>query len=883
MRNPFSRNLFLAGLLFCCYCGSAGAVDLTATTNHIYIGVANDAGVKFPYDYPFYSALSTPTGTTYSTAFLPPGTDPANSYLVKADGGGTNELGISGTTTGGSVQNIASTSSTPSGSFYITNSGGRGFDNDLILALAMSGPIPDNFAVHVTSHGYTWTPAASGVYSPATSTIIGKTYIQGLDETFTKQDFVYGPQTVRPGPKGSLPIFSSENGVSPNPVPTTAASLMFIDLNVGNLRGTSFPGVTDQGAAKIDFSFSGLDAATKIAFNAYGWTSASFQGDGINFTNSMIDANASGYYLNVTPPESAAITYAPAGPYHAGTPVTISATFSQAVADLPVPMITMTGVNNATENMTQIDASHYSYLYTAGAGNGDVTVSLSGTNLASGNPVVSVPVSGATFTIDNTPPTVVSATPADGATEVLTDSQIAVTFSEALDAATINVDSFLLNGVTGSVAYDAVTKTASFTPSAALATSTLYTLTVTGAVKDLAGNAMAPAAWSFTTAAAPDTVSPTAALSYAPAGPFKVGTVVTVTATFSEAMAASPAPRLALSGADSLTAVDLIKVDVNHYSYSYAAGSGNGDVTVALSTGTDLAGNPVVSVPTSGALFVLDNASPTISAAMPVDAATKVAIDSQISVTFSEAMNAATITSSTFQVSGVTGSVSYDPATRIAKLTPTSALASGAAYTVTLSDAVKDLAGNTLAPASWGFTTTAPADSNPPTAEITYAPAGPYPAGTVVTVTATFSEAMAVSPVPRIALSGADSLAAVVMTRIDVNHYSYSYTAGSGSGDVTVALSTGTDLAGNQLVSAPTSGKTFTIFPIGNISGGAAVTIVDAVLALQSAVGLHTPTAQELSRGDVAPLVNGKPAPDGKIDIADAVVILRKVVGLENW
>ena len=39
-----------------------------------------------------------------------------------------------------------------------------------------------------------------------------------------------------------------------------------------------------------------------------------------------------------------------------------------------------------------------------------------------------------------------------------------------------------------------------------------------------------------------------------------------------------------------------------------------------------------------------------------------------------------------------------------------------------------------------------------------------------------------------------------------------------------------------------------------------------------------------LVKGDVAPLGgDGKPQPDQKIDVADALLILKKVVGLVNW
>ncbi|MDD2735673.1 MAG: hypothetical protein PHF56_17185, partial [Desulfuromonadaceae bacterium] len=58
-----------------------------------------------------------------------------------------------------------------------------------------------------------------------------------------------------------------------------------------------------------------------------------------------------------------------------------------------------------------------------------------------------------------------------------------------------------------------------------------------------------------------------------------------------------------------------------------------------------------------------------------------------------------------------------------------------------------------------------------------------------------------------------------------------------------------------------------------------APTIVDALLALQIGSGKVKANAQQMSRLDVAPVVAGKSAPDGKIDTGDAIVILSKVVG----
>jgi hypothetical protein len=69
----------------------------------------------------------------------------------------------------------------------------------------------------------------------------------------------------------------------------------------------------------------------------------------------------------------------------------------------------------------------------------------------------------------------------------------------------------------------------------------------------------------------------------------------------------------------------------------------------------------------------------------------------------------------------------------------------------------------------------------------------------------------------------------------------------------------------------------------GDINGDGKVDISDALKVLRIAVGLETTTADNYAAADLAPLKNGKPAPDGVIDIADALVILEKAVGLVNW
>src|SRR5262249_43750355 len=84
-------------------------------------------------------------------------------------------------------------------------------------------------------------------------------------------------------------------------------------------------------------------------------------------------------------------------------------------------------------------------------------------------------------------------------------------------------------------------------------------------------------------------------------------------------------------------------------------------------------------------------------------------------------------------------------------------------------------------------------------------------AGTSLTITATFSEVMADSPVVKIGISGANTLAPADMTKVDSTHYSYTHTVGAGDGTATVALRVGTDLAGNVITSAPISGADFVV------------------------------------------------------------------------
>jgi len=80
----------------------------------------------------------------------------------------------------------------------------------------------------------------------------------------------------------------------------------------------------------------------------------------------------------------------------------------------------------------------------------------------------------------------------------------------------------------------------------------------------------------------------------------------------------------------------------------------------------------------------------------------------------------------------------------------------------------------------------------------------------------------------------------------------------------------------------PTSKPDGDLAPLGNRDGS--VNVGDALVALRFALGLETPTPEDMAHGDVAPLdQENKPSPDGVINVGDALVILRKALGIISF
>ena len=409
-----------------------------------------------------------------------------------------------------------------------------------------------------------------------------------------------------------------------------------------------------------------------------------------------------------------------------------------------------------------------------------------------------------TGSTDTTAPTVTSANPASGSVDIGIDTAITAVFSEAMDASSITTTTFSLdNGATGTVSYDSTSRTARYSPSSSLNYNTIYTVTITTGVKDVAGNAIASNySWSFTTANAPDLEPPSVSsttpadsatsvsidatvsvifsevlncdtitgrfyltgngvnvsgnttcfeteVTFTPSNSLGYGTTYTATLSAgisdfagnamvgyswsftTEADTTAPAIVSGLSGtAVSETGIDLSwaastdNVGVTGYKIfrnggligtstttSYSDTGLNAQTTYTYEvSGYDASDNESVR---SSAVSVqtLDTTSPAVNITSPLSGAGEVAIDTSITASFSEQMDASTITIATFTLSvdgsNLQGIVTYSGTT--ATFTPSENLVSGQDYQAEILSEVQDVAGNSMASSHvWSFSTSPP-------------------------------------------------------------------------------------------------------------------------------------------------------------------------------
>ena len=116
-------------------------------------------------------------------------------------------------------------------------------------------------------------------------------------------------------------------------------------------------------------------------------------------------------------------------------------------------------------------------------------------------------VAGVDFTLvaDNVKPTIKSSLPAKNAVKVKVNSPVKITFSEEMNASSVQNGFFLYPPAIGKLDLDGNVLT--FTPQSKLAYGTTYTLTLASDIQDTAGNMVgALSTWNFSTEAWPTSV-----------------------------------------------------------------------------------------------------------------------------------------------------------------------------------------------------------------------------------------------------------------------------------------------------------------------------------------------------------------------------------------
>jgi len=540
-------------------------------------------------------------------------------------------------------------------------------------------------------------------------------------------------------------------------VNTTVTATFSMAMSPASISAATFTLTGPSGAVAGAVTYSGMTATfTPTASLAYSTLYTATITTGVTTSGgSPLLTNTIWSFTTITPPPVVTTMVPVNGAVSVPIGQVLSATFNEAMtpATISAATFTLTGPGGAvagtvtyaglTATFTPSASLAYSTVYTASITTG--ATSLAGTPLA----VSSV----WSFTTITPPPVVASTIPVNGATGVPVSQVLSATFNEAMAPATISAATFTLTGpggaVAGTVTYAGLTAT--FTPSASLAYSTVYTASITTGATSLAGTPLAVSSvWSFTTITPPPVVASTIPVNAATGVPVEQ----VLSATFNEAMLCStltsPATTFIVTGPGATPVAGTVSCAGSVATFTpNATLAVNVLYTATITTGAkDLAGTPLTgnyawNFRTTPAATV-----PAVISTTPLKGATGVPTNSIVTATFGAAMDTATIDAATFTLTApgavaVTGTVTYAASGSVATFTPAAVLAANTLYTATITTGVKDLAGTGLASNYvWTFTTAATIVVVPPTVLSTI----PLDAATGVPlnqiVSATFSKAM---------------------------------------------------------------------------------------------------------------------------------------------
>jgi hypothetical protein len=313
-------------------------------------------------------------------------------------------------------------------------------------------------------------------------------------------------------------------------------------------------------------------------------------------------------------------------------------------------------------------------------------------------------------------PEVTATNPVNEATNIALNTTLSSTFNIEMNPASINASTFTLKhgttSVAGATTYNGMT--ASFDPAEDLAPNTLYTATLsTGATNKSGAGSGRNYVWTFTTGAIADILLPAVSAISPAENETGVALNHAIVIEFSEAMdktTINTSTVLVKRGSETVAGTATYTGTAATFTPTTDF-QPNTVYAITLTTGAkDLAGNAIASnlVTSFTTGSAADTMLPMVNAMNPLNDATGIARNKNLSLTFSEAMDQTTINGETFVLkqgsSSVEGTVSLAGMT--ATFTPSDLLAANTTYTATITKGAKDLAGNALAAdVVWEFTT----------------------------------------------------------------------------------------------------------------------------------------------------------------------------------
>ena len=406
----------------------------------------------------------------------------------------------------------------------------------------------------VTYAGVTATFTPTGTLAPNlpfTATIT--TGVQDLSGNALAANYVWTfttgatPDTTPPTVSFTVPFSGATNVPIGNALSATfskAINPLTITTATFTLRqgATSIPGTVTYAGVTATFTPTGT-LAPNLPFTATITTGVQ------DLSGNALAANYVWSFTTGATPDTTPPTVSYTVPYSNATNVPIgnalSVTFSKAINPLTINTATFTLRQGTTSVSGTVTYAGVTATFTPGislAPNASFTATITtGVQDLSGNALAANYVWSFTTgaTPDTTPPTVISTSPANGATSVAISEGLAAMFSKPMNPLTINTVTFKLTqggvAVAGTVSYSGVT--AIFLPVSSLAPSALFTATITTGATDLAGNALVSNyVWTFTTGTLPDTTAPTVISTTPASGATLVTTTANVVANFSEVM-----------------------------------------------------------------------------------------------------------------------------------------------------------------------------------------------------------------------------------------------------------------------------------------------------------------------------------------------------------